>query len=180
MKLGKRGMSVCLGAIMLGLVAPAAFAGPAEDHAKALKMWEIGNVPDAMVLWKTLAEGGHVPSQVWLADMLDQSEANEAAVHWYEKAAAQGDAAGEHGLGMMYAKGEGLKQDFEKALSLITRAAEKGYPRSVVMLAEVYKSGGLGVQPDAEKLAIWEPKAAEFLPKVDPAVAKKNEKKKRR
>lgn len=177
---GKRGMSACIGALLLAFAVPAAVAGQPEDHQKALQMWGSGNVPDAMALWKKLANEGYAPSQVWLADMLDQSEENEAAIVWYQKAADQGDAAGQHGLGMMYAKGEGVKQDNEKALDLITRAAEKNYPRSVVMLAEIYRSGGLGVQPDPEKLAVWEPKAAEFLPKVDPNLAKKNEKKKRR
>lgn len=179
-RLGKRGMTACLGALLFGIAAPAAVAGPAEDHEKALSMWEVGNVPDAMALWKKLADGGYAPSQVWLADMLDMSEQDEAAVGWYQKAADQGYAAGEHGLGVMYAKGEGVKQDNEKALALITRAAEKNYPRAVVMLADIYRIGGLGLPPDPEKLAIWEPKAAEHLPKIDPNLAKKNEKKKRK
>lgn len=179
-RLGKRGAAACLGALVLGFAAPAVIAGPAEDHQKALGMWEIGNVPDAMALWKKLADDGYAPSQVWLGDMLDQSEQDAAAIGWYQKAADQGFAAGEHGLGIMYAKGEGVKQDNAKALALITSAAEKNYPRAVVMLADIYRIGGLGLPPDPEKLAIWEPKAAEFLPKVDPNLAKKNEKKKRR
>lgn len=179
-KFGKSGLSACIGALLLGLAVPAAVAGPAEDHQKALGMWEIGNVRDAMVMWKKLAEDGYAPAQVWLGDMFDQSEENEASIDWYRKAADQGDAGGEHGLGMMYAKGEGITQDFAEALKYITRAAEKNYPKSVVLLAEVYKNGGLGLAPDPEKAALWEPKAAEFLPKVDPALAKKNEKKKRR
>lgn len=173
-------MTACICTLLLGLSAPMAAAGQAEDHAKAIGMWEVGNVPDAMALWRKLADEGYIPSQVWLADMLDQSEENDAAVTFYRKAADKGDAAGEYGLGNMYAKGEGVPQDNAQALTYISRAAEKNYPKAVVAMAEAYRLGGLGVEPDPEKKAMWEARAAEFLPKPDPELAKKNEKKKRR
>ena len=178
---GKTHLKHCIAGLAAALMlVSSAFAGQAEEHAKAVQMWEVGNVPGAMALWKKIAEEGYAPSQVSLADMLDQSEFDEDAVAWYQKAADQGDAAGEYGLGVMYAKGEGTKQDLAKAAMYITRAAEQNYPNALTTLAESYKIGALGLPVDLEKSAMWDVKAKEFQPKEDPKAAKKNDKKRRK
>lgn len=179
-KPGKRIISTCIGALVLGLAIPVAIAATAEEHEKdnqkAIKMWEIGNFTEAMALWHKIAEQGYAPAQVWLANTLDYSEQNEAAVVWFRKAADQGDPAGEFGLAAMYEKGEGIAQDNGQALTYFTRAAEKNYQDAVFRLALLYKNGGLGLQPDPEKAAFWGAKAEAFIPKEDP----KDEKKKKR
>jgi TPR repeat protein len=49
----------------------------------------------------------------------------EKAVHWFEKAAEQGNAISQTELGVCYAEGFGVKQDFEKAQYWLTKAAEQ-------------------------------------------------------
>lgn len=65
----------------------------------------------------------------------------EEAVHWYAKAAAQGDIEAEYYLGISYLTGIGIKSDVRKALGLLTSAASKSEPRSQVVLAGEYLSG---------------------------------------
>ncbi|OWW20901.1 hypothetical protein AYR66_16910 [Noviherbaspirillum denitrificans] len=139
----------------------------AEDHDKAIKMWQMGNVVDAMTQFTANAEKGYAPSQVWLATLMDQAQQDEDAVKWFQKAAEQGNAAGEYGLGLMYGKGEGVKQDNAKALEYITRAAEKDHIDAVTALVGIYTKGGLGVEPNAEKGEFWTAKAAALAPREE-------------
>ncbi|WP_420476980.1 tetratricopeptide repeat protein [Noviherbaspirillum sp. ST9] len=144
-----------------------AYADMAEDHEKAIQMWQMGNVVDAMGTFTVNAEKGYAPSQVWLANLMDQAQQDEGAVKWFTKAAEQGFAAGEYGLGVMYGKGEGVKQDSAKAIEYVTRAAEKDYIDAVVALAGIYSKGGFGVEPNAEKGEYWTARAAALAPKEE-------------
>lgn len=168
----------CCAALLLGFSMLPALAGPAEEHAKALRMWEVGSFTDAMAALQKLATDGYAPSQVWLGELLDHSERNEAAVEWFQKAADQGDAAGEFGLAQMYAIGEGTKKDNERALMYYTRSAEQGHGDAILKLAVVYRNGGLGVEANPEKADFWEAKLKALSPKEEPKEEKK--KKKRR
>jgi len=47
------------------------------------------------------------------------------AVHWYRKAAEQGFAVAQSGLGTMYAKGEGVPENDAKAVCWFRMAAVK-------------------------------------------------------
>jgi uncharacterized protein len=160
----KRSVSRFVGALVLAVAMAPAHADMAEDHAKAIKLWEIGNVVDAMTQLTAIAEKGYAPSQVWLATIMDQAQQDDDAVKWFRKAADQGDPAGEYGLGLMYGKGEGIKQDNAKALEFVTRAAEKNYSDAVFALAAVYTKGGFGVEPNAEKGEFWTARAKALAP----------------
>lgn len=164
----KRSVSRLVGTLVLAVAMAPAHADMAEDHAKALKMWEIGNVVDAMTELTSIAEKGYAPSQVWLATIMDQAQQDADAVKWFQKAADQGDPAGEYGLGLMFGKGEGTKQDNAKALEYVTRAAEKDYSDAVFALAAVYTKGGFGVEPNAEKGEFWTARAKALAPKDEP------------
>ena len=72
---------------------------------------------------------------------ITQSPKPEEAVHWYAKAAAQGDMEAEYRLGVSYLNGIGVKPNVRHALELFTSAANKGEPRSQVALAGEYMSG---------------------------------------
>jgi len=102
-------------AMLCGLVAQGALAGPQQDADLAEKEFARGDLVAAMSLWRKAAQEGYAPAQARLGDVLDKAEEDQEAVEWYRKAAAQGNSAGEDGLGQMYAKGEGVKQDFEMA-----------------------------------------------------------------
>lgn len=176
----RRSLSRIAGALALTVaVMVPAYADMAEDHEKAIKMWQIGNVVDAMTMFTANAEKGYPASQVWLANLMDQAQQDDGAVRWFRKAAEQGDAAGEYGLGVMYGKGEGVKQDNAKALEYITRAAEKNHIEAVVALFATYTKGGFGVEPDAEKGEFWAAKLEALAPKEE-AKQESTRKKRRR
>jgi uncharacterized protein len=168
-KTGKN-MGWCWLGVMSLLMAAPAWAGPAEDTEQAEKEFAKGNLVGAMGLWKKAAEAGHAPAQVWLGDILDKAEEDEFAVVWYRKAAEQGDAGGEFGLGQMYAKGEGVKKDFEQAVTYIRRAAEKNYLNAAVVMRDIYKSGSFGVTVDLAQSEIWDVRVKEILGKDHPSL----------
>lgn len=153
-----------VGAVLWGLMASWAIAGPDQDTVLAEKEFARGDLVAAMALWRKAAQLGYAPAQARLGDMLDKAEEDEEAVEWYRKAAAQGNAAGEDGLGQMYAKGEGVKKDLEQARSYILRAAEKDYIPAVVLMMDAYRSGGLGLTIDSAKADEWEAKVIAMLP----------------
>ncbi|HAT30846.1 MAG TPA: hypothetical protein DCW29_08355, partial [Janthinobacterium sp.] len=45
------------------------------------------------------------------------------AMHWFSKAAEQGDAGAQNNLGMMYDNGKGVPQDFQQAIAWYRKAA---------------------------------------------------------
>lgn len=170
-------------ALMVG-IAPTVAASPQEDTERAEKEFERGNLIVAMELWRKAAEAGHAPAQVWLGEILDKSEEDEEAVAWYRKAADQGDAGGEFGLGQMYAKGEGVKQDNEKALAHILRAAEKNHLSAAIAMKDIYKNGNYGVAVDLAQSEKWDAKVKEILgpdhPSLKPVVENNTATKKKR
>lgn len=100
-------------------------------------------------IWRTqvMAYMGSPMNQLRLGRMyatglgVTQSPKPEEAVHWYAKAAAQGEIEAEYYLGLSYLNGTGIKPDARKALGLLTSAANKSDPHSQVVLAAEYVSG---------------------------------------
>lgn len=181
-KTGKPGISrkwLVSGAVVLGLVAPLAIAGPEQDTELAVKEFARGDLVASMALWRKAANAGYAPAQVWLGDILDKSEEDQEAVEWYRKAAAQGSPAGEYGLGQMYAKGEGVKKDDAEALTHILRAAEKNYLPAVTSMMEAYRAGSMGVTRDLAQADAWEAKLIALSPTYKKAPVSNQEKKKR-
>jgi len=132
-------------ALLLAWQTCLAWAAPEDDYRLGADAYRAGDVVRAMALLKTSADAGHAPSQSLLAYILDQAEFNEEAVAYYRKAAAQGEAEGEYGLGSMYAAGEGVKRDPAEARKWITRAAERGHAAAINSLAQAYIDGELGI-----------------------------------
>ena len=122
-----------------------AWTAPEDDFRAGSRAFHTGDVVQAMSLLKKSADAGHAPSQSLLAYILDKAEFNDEAIVYYRKAAAQGDAEGEFGLGSMYAGGEGVKRDPAEARIWVTRAAEKGHATAINALAQAYINGGLGI-----------------------------------
>ena len=82
------------------------------------------------------------------------------ALSWYRKAAEQGNAGGQTGLGRMYVYGQGIPQDYAQALSWYRKAAEQGYATGQANLGLMYVNGW-GVPPDYAQALSWFRKAAE-------------------
>jgi TPR repeat protein len=141
-----------------------AFAAADDDYREGLKYYRGGDVTTAMARLRKASDAGHAPAQVLLADILDQAEMNEEAVNYYRKAAEQGNADGEFGLGNMYAGGEGVKRDPAEARKWILRAADKNHARAITTLAQAYIGGGLGLdarERDGEQARRWVTRAAD-------------------
>ena len=75
------------------------------------------------------------------------------------KAAAQGDAAAQYNLGVMYDNGEGVAEDDIKAVAWYQKAADQGYAGAQTNLGWMYVKGK-GVTKDAVKAVAWYQKAA--------------------
>lgn len=152
---------------LFGLILSLAFsstllAGPAEDFKRGFKAYVSDqDVMTAMQYLEPAAAQGHVRAQVLLAYILDKSGLNEQAVDWYRKAADSGDAAGEYGLALMLAAGEGVEPDEKKAVDLINSAAVKGHAPAMIWLAGAYATGSYGLEKDPAKSAEWEKKTAQ-------------------
>ena len=68
--------------------------------------------------------------------------------------AEQGDAVGQHNLGVLYSTGAGMPLDFEKSVKWFHKAAEQGLLASQINLGIAYQ-GGFGVPKDIIKAYIW-------------------------
>lgn len=151
------------------------FAGPQEDYAEGLKSYTAGDFVGSIPALRRSADVGHAPAQVLLAEILDRSEYDEEAVGYYRKAADQGNADGQFGLGSMYSVGEGVKKDLVAARRWITLAAEQGQKQAVTVIAQAFIGGQLGVsepEREGEEARRWIVKAADlaYLPAVDALV----------
>ena len=74
--------------------------------------------------------------------------------------AEQGDADAQKTLGTMYAKGQGVEEDYKEAAKWYLKSAEQGHAGSQVAIAELYEAGQ-GVTQDNTEAAKWFRKAAE-------------------
>ncbi|HEY5641887.1 MAG TPA: tetratricopeptide repeat protein [Woeseiaceae bacterium] len=153
-----------LRAAILTLLCGAMSVGLAQDGADDLQAgieaFNRGDLPGAMTLYEVAAESGLPEAQVRLAFLLDYAEENDKAVHWYRAAADQGYTDGIAGLAGMYAKGEGVDQDFTRARELYEKAGEAGHAGSIRVLITAYDKGGLDVDKDATQAAYWRGKQA--------------------
>lgn len=74
--------------------------------------------------------------------------------------AVQGDVAAQWRLGQMYYKGEGVRQDYEKAAFWYEKAAAQGNPGSEYYLGVMYYNGE-GVRQDYAQAKEWVGKACD-------------------
>lgn len=156
-RLGVAAAGCCLGMSV-------AFAGPEEDNALAIKEFNRGDLVTSMSLWRKAAQAGYAPSQVWLGDILDKAEEDVDAVKWYQMAADQDSADGEYGLGQMYLKGEGIKQDLALGRQYVERAANKNHVDAVKWMMTTYRQGNMGLPVDHVQADAWETKLIAILP----------------
>ena len=70
---------------------------------------------------------------VWADDVSDFRETLQAA--------AQGNAAAQHNLGVMYENGEGVRQDDAEAVRWYRQAAEQGVAQAQFNLGVMYENG---------------------------------------
>lgn len=78
----------------------------------------------------------------------------------WKNSAEQGFAVAQNSLGVDYTTGQGVPQDYEKAVFWYTKAAEQGIAAAQTILGEYYHKGK-GVNQDYGKSLYWFTKAAE-------------------
>lgn len=131
--------------LLMTLMLWSAVLAGAEDPAALLARGEAafnrGDLGEAITLFRDAAVQGHASAQSRLAFVLDRAEENEEALEWYRKAAAQGDAQGQLGLGQMIAIGEGTQRDPAAGLVWIRRAADQGLLPAIVAAARMLEEG---------------------------------------
>ena len=79
---------------------------------------------------------------------------------WYQKAADQGYAAAQDGLGTMYYSGYGVAQDYSQARAWYQKAADQGRPTAQYNLGVIYQNGQ-GVAQDYSQARACYQKAAD-------------------
>jgi TPR repeat protein len=82
------------------------------------------------------------------------------AVKWYSKAAEQGFAEAQYGLGWMHREGRGVPQDYIEAAKWYLKAAEQGLDEAQFNLGRMYYNRE-GVPQDLAEALKWFRKAAE-------------------
>lgn len=76
-----------------------------------------------------------------------------------EQKSNQGDASAQYNLGLMYEYGQGVPQDYAKAMEYYTKAANQGFAGAQNNLGLMYKNGQ-GVPEDYFRAVEWFTKAA--------------------
>lgn len=110
---------------------------PEEDFAAADKADKDDDMITAGRLYRRAADGGHAEAQVRFGHILYRGSANERALEYYRKSAAQGNANGQYSVGFMYQGGEGgVAQDMTEARKWYALAAQQGHALSIQTLAE--------------------------------------------
>lgn len=142
--------TVGLAASLVVLHSGQALAGPEEDYAEGAKNYAVNDLVTAMPLLRKAAAAGHAAAQAMLGEISDLSDADEEAVEYFQKSAAQGNVDGQFGLGNMLANGEGIAKNLGEAHKWILRAAEQGHKTAINVLAGAYIGGGLNI-PESDR-----------------------------
>lgn len=121
---------------------------PEEDYQAGLKADQIGEIIDAVRLFKRAADAGHATAQAKIGDIFKQGSGYKLAFEYYRKSAAQGDAHGQLGLGLIYAN-PGENQNFEEARKYVALAADQNYHPAILAMSGAYILGGLGLDEAA-------------------------------
>lgn len=122
-----------------------------ELYNQGMLSVERGDITAAIRQFKSAANHGSAPAMAKLGWILDGAELNNEAVIWYQKAAKKGNAEGQYGLGTMYSKGEGVKQDNKLAFQWITKSAKQQYSKGMKLMAHAYELGLFDIEPDFDK-----------------------------
>jgi TPR repeat protein len=109
--------------------------------------WQSGHYQDALKNARELAEKGNPAAQVVIGRSyytgVGSPQSYSSALPWFQKAAAQKNADALFFLGLMYEWGHGVRQDVNKAQSLLDQAAALGSSRAEV------EAGGMRMEGEA-------------------------------
>ena len=135
--------------------------GVKQDYTKANKWYskaskderfphyfiEYHNNSNLAAIHRDSAENGDVTSQLILADYYMKKQNYTEVIEWYSKAAEQGDAYGQAGLGRCYYEGFGVEKDYAEAVKLFRKSTDQGSAYGQAGLGACYLQG-FGVEKD--------------------------------
>lgn len=122
-----------------GVVAASGVAAttPEEDFAAADKADKDDDMITSTKLYKRAADGGHVEAQVRFGHILFSVGDSKSALHYFRMAADQGNAGGQHGIGIVYEGGrEGVEQDIVEARKWYVLSAQQGFKLAINRLSD--------------------------------------------
>jgi localization factor PodJL len=142
----------------------ASAAAPAQPDAAGADYVKVAAAveqrqPGALAKLKAIADGGHAPSQIFLARLYETGQSGVTqnlgeARRWTLRAAEAGDPTAMHNLALYYFRGEGGPQDTAAAAQWFTKAAQHGVVDSQYNLGLLYQSGS-GVPRDLAQAYKW-------------------------
>lgn len=100
-------------------------------------------------------QAGEAPDAVYgeaVAKLKNKSFAEASDL--FRIGAERGHRDSQYYLGLMYAKGDGVEQDYKAARNWLEKAAMNGYPKAMYHLGEMYVWGD-GVEVDYEQATVW-------------------------
>jgi len=92
-------------------------------------------------------------------DAYKNKEYDKAMMFFSKSVKADKDVRSKRNLGIMYASGVGVKQDYERAIKLLKQASDGGDAYAGFSLGNMYAQGD-GVKKDFKEAAIWFEKSA--------------------
>jgi len=114
---------------------------PSDNYVFELKNRFIRGLP----MNRFGAEHGEAISQLYLGlaylNGVGEPQNNETAIHWIQKAAAQGYQPAQSELALLYYDGVHTTQDHEQAMQWFRKAAEQGNAQAALMLGIGYAKG---------------------------------------
>ena len=99
------------------------------------------------------------PTKTAKAESAEAPSDPKLLASWLEAHAKSGDAVASYRLGVLYALGEGVTQDYQRAAVLFKTAAEDGVTEAQYNIAVMYAEG-LGIDHDPNQAVFWYRKAA--------------------
>ncbi len=89
------------------------------------------------------------------ADIIPDGPIVDPFLDSVKKAAAQGDGGAQYNLGLRYAQGQGVAQDYAEAIKWFRLAAAQGHAKAQYNLGIVYYVQGQGVAQDYAEAVKW-------------------------
>lgn len=105
-----------------------------------------------LLLMQTMLVFSLVPNHVFYAAEQETKSANNIAS--YRQACEKGSAQGCFSLGVLYAKGDGVLQDYTQAAALFRQACQEGNTEGCASLGLLYERG-TGVPQDKAQAAAF-------------------------
>jgi TPR repeat protein len=117
-------------------------------------------LPGDQKVTNAAAEGGQAMAQFIVGYAYENFQKDYAsAMTWYRKAADQGNAQAELGVGFLYGRGLGVPRDSTQAVAWFRKAAEHGDPVAQNNLGNMLVTGN-GVEKNIEEAVTWFQKSA--------------------